>query len=62
MHSVELQLTSRFTQSGIGNVANSIIGGLANGPFEKVQVWTEVLQDTYVLVLFECSLSFPDLN
>lgn len=31
-------------QSGIGNVANSIIGGLADGPFEKVQVWTEVLQ------------------
>jgi len=31
-------------QSGIGNVANSIIGGLADGPFEEVQVWTEVLQ------------------
>ncbi|KAI3604353.1 acetyl-hydrolase [Moniliophthora roreri] len=35
-------------QSGIGNVANSIIGGLAGGPFEKVQVWTEVLQDTFI--------------
>ncbi|THU99836.1 hypothetical protein K435DRAFT_837547 [Dendrothele bispora CBS 962.96] len=35
-------------QSGIGNVANSIIGGLAEGPFEKVQVWTEVLQDTFI--------------
>ncbi|KAJ3564704.1 hypothetical protein NP233_g8118 [Leucocoprinus birnbaumii] len=33
-------------QSRIGNVANSIIGGLAEGPFEQVQVWTEVLQDT----------------
>ncbi|KAF5376908.1 hypothetical protein D9615_007351 [Tricholomella constricta] len=31
-------------QSGIGNVANSIIGGLAEGPFDQVQVWTEVLQ------------------
>lgn len=31
-------------QSGIGNVANSIIGGLAEGPFDRVQVWTEVLQ------------------
>lgn len=31
-------------QSGIGNVANSIIGGLAAGPFDKVMVWTEVLQ------------------
>lgn len=35
-------------QSGIGNVANSIIGGLAEGPFEQVQVWTEVLQDTFI--------------
>ncbi|KIK58680.1 hypothetical protein GYMLUDRAFT_245776 [Collybiopsis luxurians FD-317 M1] len=34
-------------QSGIGNVANSIIGGLAEGPFDNVQVWTEVLQDTF---------------
>ncbi|KIK49981.1 hypothetical protein GYMLUDRAFT_253375 [Collybiopsis luxurians FD-317 M1] len=35
-------------QSGIGNVANSIIGGLAEGPFDNVQVWTEVLQDTFL--------------
>ncbi|KAK7453282.1 acetyl-CoA hydrolase [Stygiomarasmius scandens] len=35
-------------QSGIGNVANSIIGGLAEGPFDQVQVWTEVLQDTFM--------------
>ena len=34
-------------QSGIGNVANSIIGGLAQGPFKQVQVWTEVLQGDY---------------
>ncbi|KAF9043348.1 hypothetical protein BJ165DRAFT_1484400 [Panaeolus papilionaceus] len=35
-------------QSGIGNVANSIIGGLAEGPFENIMVWTEVLQDTFI--------------
>lgn len=34
-------------QSGIGNVANSIVGGLADGPFDNVQVWTEVLQGEY---------------
>jgi len=34
-------------QSGIGHVANSIIGGLAQGPFKQVQVWTEVLQGDY---------------
>jgi acetyl-CoA hydrolase len=25
-------------QSGIGNIANAVIGGLANGPFEDVTV------------------------
>jgi len=45
-------------QSGIGNVANSIIGGLAEGPFEQVQVWTEVLQDTFIRFLDSGKLSF----
>jgi acetyl-CoA hydrolase len=45
-------------QSGIGNVANSIIGGLAEGPFEQVQVWTEVLQDTFLQFLDSGKLSF----
>ncbi|KAK4705081.1 hypothetical protein P7C70_g1127, partial [Phenoliferia sp. Uapishka_3] len=45
-------------QSGIGNVANSIIGGLADGPFEDVQVWTEVLQDTFIRFLDSGKLSF----
>lgn len=35
-------------QSGIGNIANAVIGGLAQGPFDKVNVWTEVLQDTFL--------------
>lgn len=33
-------------QSGVGNIANAVISGLANGPFSDVNVWTEVLQDT----------------
>ncbi|KXN81006.1 Acetyl-CoA hydrolase [Leucoagaricus sp. SymC.cos] len=45
-------------QSGIGNVANSIIGGLAQGPFEKVQVWTEVLQDTFLRFFDSGKLAF----
>ncbi|GAA5850810.1 hypothetical protein JCM8547_009095 [Rhodosporidiobolus lusitaniae] len=45
-------------QSGIGNVANSIIGGLANSPFEKMLVWTEVLQDTFVPLLDSGKLDF----
>ncbi|KAJ2912843.1 hypothetical protein MD484_g7564, partial [Candolleomyces efflorescens] len=45
-------------QSGIGNVANSIIGGLAEGPFEEVQVWTEVLQDTFIRFFDSGKLGF----
>ncbi|WBW73329.1 acetyl-CoA hydrolase/succinyl-CoA:3-ketoacid coenzyme A transferase, mitochondrial Ach1 [Schizosaccharomyces osmophilus] len=39
-------------QSGIGNIANAIIGGLADSPFKDLEVWTEVLQDTF-LPLFD---------
>ncbi|KAI9275735.1 acetyl-CoA hydrolase [Phascolomyces articulosus] len=35
-------------QSGIGNIANAVVGGLANGPFHDVSVFTEVLQDTFL--------------
>ncbi|GAA6062313.1 hypothetical protein JCM10212_006865 [Sporobolomyces blumeae] len=45
-------------QSGIGNVANSIIGGLAESPFENLQVWTEVLQDTFLNLLDSGKLDF----
>ncbi|KAF9037017.1 hypothetical protein BDZ89DRAFT_1090770 [Hymenopellis radicata] len=45
-------------QSGIGNVANSIIGGLADGPFDQVQVWTEVLQDTFIRFFDSGKLEF----
>ncbi|KAF8882757.1 acyl-CoA carboxylate CoA-transferase [Gymnopilus junonius] len=45
-------------QSGIGNVANSIIGGLAEGPFQSVQVWTEVLQDTFLRFFDSGKLEF----
>ncbi|KAJ3932667.1 MAG: acyl-CoA carboxylate CoA-transferase [Lentinula lateritia] len=45
-------------QSGIGNVANSIIGGLAEGPFDNVQVWTEVLQDTFLRFFDSGKLDF----
>ncbi|CAM1502465.1 Fc.00g044490.m01.CDS01 [Cosmosporella sp. VM-42] len=35
-------------QSGIGNVANAIIGGLDNSNFKNLKVWTEVIQDTFL--------------
>lgn len=33
-------------QSGVGNIANAVVGGLVNGPFNNLTVYTEVLQDT----------------
>ncbi|GAM18921.1 hypothetical protein SAMD00019534_020960, partial [Acytostelium subglobosum LB1] len=35
-------------QSGIGNIANAVIGGISKGPFDHVNVWTEVIQDTFL--------------
>ncbi len=55
-------------QSGVGSIANAVVGGLANGPFSNLNVYTEVLQDT-MLDLFDsgklnfasaCSLSLSE--
>lgn len=35
-------------QSGIGNIANAVIGGLENSNFQNLKVWTEVIQDTFL--------------
>ena len=32
-------------QSGVGNIANAVMGGLNDGPFEHLTAYTEVLQD-----------------
>ena len=32
-------------QSGVGNVANAVLSGLAEGPFERMSAYTEVIQD-----------------
>jgi succinyl-CoA:acetate CoA-transferase len=32
-------------QSGVGNIANAVLAGLNNGPFENLTAFTEVLQD-----------------
>jgi acetyl-CoA hydrolase len=55
-------------QSGVGSIANAVVGGLAKGPFSNLSVYTEVLQDT-MLDLFDsgklncassCSLSLSE--
>ncbi|ODV93091.1 hypothetical protein PACTADRAFT_52149 [Pachysolen tannophilus NRRL Y-2460] len=35
-------------QSGIGNIANAVIEGLADSSFKNLTVWTEVLQDSFL--------------
>ncbi|KAI0602440.1 hypothetical protein F4775DRAFT_581728 [Biscogniauxia sp. FL1348] len=35
-------------QSGIGNIANAVIGGLSESNFRNLKVWTEVIQDTFL--------------
>jgi acetyl-CoA hydrolase len=35
-------------QSGIGNIANAVIGGLKDSNFWHLKVWTEVIQDTFL--------------
>ncbi|KAI4121230.1 MAG: hypothetical protein LQ347_006923, partial [Umbilicaria vellea] len=46
-------------QSGIGNIANAVIGGLAYGNnFNKLKVWTEVLQDSFLDLFDSGNLDF----
>lgn len=40
-------------QSGVGNVANAVMAGLKDGPFENLTAYTEVLQDG-MLELLKC--------
>ena len=47
-------------QSGVGNVANAIIGELYDSPFERIRFWTEVFQDGMLKYVtddqkFECA-------
>lgn len=38
-------------QSGVGNVANAVLGGLLDGPFENMTAYTEVIQDGMIDLL-----------
>lgn len=46
-------------QSGIGNIANAVIGGLSQGAnFRNLKVWTEVLQDSFLDLFDSGNLEF----
>jgi len=38
-------------QSGVGNVANAVLSGLSDGPFERLTAYTEVIQDGMLQLL-----------
>lgn len=38
-------------QSGVGNVANAIVGELSRSPFQKIRFWTEVFQDGMMRII-----------
>ncbi|MDA3628338.1 acetyl-CoA hydrolase/transferase family protein [Saccharopolyspora sp. WRP15-2] len=38
-------------QSGVGNVANAVLAGLGNGPFDQLTAYTEVIQDGMLQLL-----------
>ncbi|HWR01183.1 MAG TPA: acetyl-CoA hydrolase/transferase family protein [Chlorobaculum sp.] len=44
-------------QSGVGNIANAVMAGLNNGPFENLTAYTEVLQDGMLDMLRSGKLS-----
>mgnify|MGYP000611986787 CR=1 FL=1 len=45
-------------QSGVGNVANAVLAGLNQGPFENLTAYTEVLQDGMLHMLRSGKLAF----
>ncbi|CCK71200.1 acetyl-CoA hydrolase KNAG_0G01420 [Huiozyma naganishii CBS 8797] len=45
-------------QSGIGNIANAVIEGLAGANFKHLNVWTEVLQDSFLDLFDNGSLDY----
>jgi succinyl-CoA:acetate CoA-transferase len=45
-------------QSGVGNIANAVMAGLNDGPFENLEAYTEVLQDGMLDMIRSGKLSF----
>ncbi|EDO19463.1 hypothetical protein Kpol_1002p112 [Vanderwaltozyma polyspora DSM 70294] len=45
-------------QSGIGNIANAVIEGLTDANFKHLNVWTEVLQDSFLDLFDNGSLDY----
>lgn len=53
-----LDLTLNPLQAGIGTIANSVLSGLADGPFHHLRMYSEVLQDSTFDLFDAGKLSF----
>ncbi|MFB9948794.1 acetyl-CoA hydrolase/transferase family protein [Rhizobium puerariae] len=53
-----LDLTLQPLQAGIGTIANSVLTGLADGPFHHLRMYSEVLQDSTFDLFDAGKLSF----
>ncbi len=45
-------------QSGVGSVANAILGGLKNSKFDNIEIYSEVLQDSVFELIDEGKIKF----
>ena len=53
-----LDLEVNPLQVGIGNISNAVLSGLASGPFDRLQMYSEVLQDSTFALLDSGKLAF----
>jgi len=57
-----LDLTLQPLQAGIGSIANSVLRGLAEGPFHHLRLYSEVLQDSTFDLFDAGKLSFASAS
>jgi len=57
-----LDLTLQPLQAGIGSIANSVLQGLADGPFHHLRLYSEVLQDSTFDLFDAGKLSFASAS
>jgi len=57
-----LDLTLQPLQAGIGSIANSVLRGLADGPFHHLKLYSEVLQDSTFDLFDAGKLSFASAS
>lgn len=57
-----LDLSVNPLQAGIGNISNAVLSALATGPFDGLQMYSEVLQDSTFALLDSGKLAFASAS